>query len=206
MIQFIFDLDGTLTTVETLPLIAKHFGIDKDIAIITQQTIRGLIPFEESLQSRTRILGDLPVKLVADLLATVPLYPKMHQFILQNTAHCSIATGNIDAWLSELTPRLGCNVYCSKALVEDNRIAKLLNILDKKEVVLHMQAQGHKVVFVGDSDNDVQAMLQADVSIGVSMTHALAPQVKNAANYVATSDEEAYRLLCQLFKCWKSQD
>ncbi len=198
MIKFIFDLDGTLTTVETLPLIAKHFGIDEDIATITQQAIRGLIPFDQSMQKRMRILGDLPVNAVAKLLATVPLYNKLHQFILQNKAHCLIATGNIDAWLTDLAPRLGCEIQCSKAMTENNRITKLLSILDKKDIVHHWQERGYVVIFIGDSDNDVQAMLCADVSIAVGMTHSLAPQVQSAATHVMYTEDEIYDILCQL--------
>ncbi len=198
MIKFIFDLDGTLTTVETLPLIAQHFAVAEDMATITQQTIQGLIPFEESLQRRMDILGRLPVDAVARLLATVPLYTKLHNFILQHTAQCLIATGNIDVWLTELTPRLGCEVHCSQAHVKNNTITELTSILDKKALVQHVQKQGHVVVFIGDGDNDVQAMQCADIAIAIAMTHAIAPQVRNAAQHVITTEDAAYTLLCQL--------
>ncbi len=198
MIKFIFDLDGTLTMEETLPLMAQHFGLTKDIAKITQQTIRGLIPFEQSLHNRLSILGHLPVDEVAKLLAKVPLYAKIHTFILQNPEHCLIATGNIDVWLAELTPRLGCKVHSSRASVANNTITKLLSILDKKTLVQYWQTQGYTVVFMGDGDNDVQAMLCADVAIATSMTHVIAPHVQAAATHMVTTEEDAYILLCQL--------
>ncbi len=198
MIKFIFDLDGTLTMEETLPLMAQHFGLTKDIAKITQQTIQGLIPFEKSLQNRLSILGSLPVDEVAHLLANVPLYAKIHNFILQNPEQCLIATGNLDVWLAKLTPRLGCKVHSSTASVANNAIASLLSTLNKKALVQQWQAQGYVVVFMGDGDNDVQAMLCADVAIATSMTHAIAPHVQAAATYVVTTEEAAHALLCQL--------
>ncbi len=198
MIKYIFDLDGTLTMVETLPLIAKHFGIAEDMAAMTQQAIHGLIPFEESLQRRMGILGDVPVDAVAKLLATVPLYTKLQDFIVHNSAHCLIATGNIDVWLAELAPRLGCEVHSSHACVTNNRITKLASILDKKELVQHWQAKGYTIMFMGDGDNDVEAMRCADVAVAVSMTHPIAPRVQKAAQHVVDTEEEAHAILCGL--------
>ena len=50
--QFIFDLDGTITQEETLPLIAEHFGVTAEIEALTEKTVRGNIPFVESFIRR----------------------------------------------------------------------------------------------------------------------------------------------------------
>ena len=47
MTKFIFDLDGTVTKEETLPLIAKHFSVEEEIETLTKQTVMGQIPFVE---------------------------------------------------------------------------------------------------------------------------------------------------------------
>ena len=47
-IKFIFDLDGTLTKYETIPIIAEHFNIEKDLKKLTELTVSGNIPFMES--------------------------------------------------------------------------------------------------------------------------------------------------------------
>ncbi len=198
MIKFIFDLDSTLTSLETLPLIAQHFGIAKDMESLTEQAVQGLIPFEESLEKRMRMLGSLPVDAVAKLLATMPLYETLHAFILQNNERCCIATGNVDAWLKDFAPRLGCEIFCSKAYVENNAITKLTEILDKKKIVQDYQAAGYTVVFIGDGDNDVQAMLSANIAIAVGMTHALAPHVAAAAQHVLHTENDVFALLHQL--------
>ncbi len=198
MIKFIFDLDGTLTTMETLPFIAKHFDMAPQMADLTQKTIQGLIPFEESLQARAHILGTLPVHEVAKLVSTVPLHTKLLNFIVQNKEHCLIATGNIDAWLTEMARILPCPIYCSTAHVEKNRITKLTSILQKEHIVRHWQQQGYTVVFIGDGDNDVQAMLCAHVAIAVSIIHPIAAHVQHAAQYVVQTEDTLYALLCQL--------
>ena len=70
-IKFIFDLDGTITSEETLPLIAKHFNVQEEIEQLTRETIQGDIPFVESFIRRVFILGKLPVDEVAALLENV---------------------------------------------------------------------------------------------------------------------------------------
>lgn len=44
MTTFIFDLDGTITQKETLPLIANHFGVQEKIEILTRETVLGRVP------------------------------------------------------------------------------------------------------------------------------------------------------------------
>ena len=39
MTKFIFDLDGTVTKEETLPLIAKHFSVEGEIMELTRNTV-----------------------------------------------------------------------------------------------------------------------------------------------------------------------
>ena len=45
---FLFDLDGTITTRETLPVIAEYFSKGMEIESVTNRTITGEIPFERS--------------------------------------------------------------------------------------------------------------------------------------------------------------
>jgi phosphoserine phosphatase len=59
MTVFIFDLDGTITSKETLPEIAKHFSVTEEMEQLTHETIQGNIPFVESFIKRVHILGKL---------------------------------------------------------------------------------------------------------------------------------------------------
>ena len=54
-IKFIFDLDGTITSEETLPLMAKHFNVQEEIEQLTRETIQGDIPFVESFIARFEV-------------------------------------------------------------------------------------------------------------------------------------------------------
>lgn len=76
MIKIIFDLDGTITKKETLPIISKYFNIEEEIEHLTAQTIQGNVPFMESFIKRVHILGKFPVDEIARHLEKVPLYKK----------------------------------------------------------------------------------------------------------------------------------
>ncbi|MDE7011709.1 MAG: phosphoserine phosphatase, partial [Mailhella sp.] len=74
MVKFIFDLDGTLTKKETLPIISDYFSLQEKIEELTTQTVQGNIPFVESFIRRVSILGKCPVSEVSELLAKVELH------------------------------------------------------------------------------------------------------------------------------------
>lgn len=198
MTKFIFDLDGTVTKQETLPLISEHFGIQEAIDNLTKETIRGNIPFVESFIRRVYILGKLPIDEVAQLLEDVELYKDVTKFISQNSENCIIATGNLECWIEKLAEKIGCCCYCSDGLIENNKVAKLTRILRKENLVERYKSEGEKVVFIGDGNNDVEAMRAADISIASGLTHMPANSVLSIADYLVFSEEALCRQLNQL--------
>ena len=199
MIKVILDLDGTITSQETLPLIANHFGIQEKIDELTKETIQGNIPYVESFIRRVPILGKLPVDQVSTLLEKVSLYPELLSFVRQHREHCIIATGNLECWVEKLLGKIGCEYQTSESLVEDNQVVKLTKILRKEMVVEKEKANGHQVVFVGDGNNDLEAMRIADISIAVGMTHFPSRSLFSVARYLIFSERALCRQLNQLF-------
>ncbi len=198
MTTFLFDMDGTVTRLETLPLIAEHFGVCDVMGDLTEKTVQGKVPFIESFIRRVYVLGDIPVNEVADLLKDVPLYEGLMKFIIKNKEQCAIVTGNLSCWTYKLSERIGCRIYCSEAEVKDGKIEKLTHILKKEDVVRKYQQEGNRVVFVGDGNNDVEAMRIADVAIASGLTHSPASGCISAADYLVVSEVALCRLLNQL--------
>ena len=198
MTKFIFDLDGTVTKQETLPLISKHFNIQEEIDNLTMETVKGNIPFVESFIRRVYILGKLPINEVSKLLETVEVYSMVTDFISQNKENCIVATGNLECWVDKLSKKVGCCCYCSDGIIEDNQVKKLTRILKKENLVERYQSEGEKVVFIGDGNNDVEAMRQADISIASGLTHMPANSVLSVANYLVLNEEALCRQLNQL--------
>jgi HAD superfamily phosphoserine phosphatase-like hydrolase len=198
MTKFIFDLDGTVTSEETLPKIAAHFGIQEEIAELTKKTIAGDIPFVESFIQRVGILGKIPVSEINDLLENTALYPQVHHFIRQHGSDCVIATGNIENWVEKLIGKIGCQSFCSHVDLANNRVKKLTLILKKEDVVKQYQENCERVVFIGDGHNDMEAMRLADISIACGLTHYPAKSVLTVSDYLVFEEVSLCRLLNQL--------
>ena len=198
MTKFIFDLDGIITKTETLPVISKHFNIQKEINELTNETVQGNIPFIESFIKRVYILTQLPIDEISKLLKAVDLYKNVVRFIQNNKENCIIATGNLECWVKSLIADIGCKYYCSNCIVENNRVKKLTKILKKEEVVEKYKSKGEKVVFIGDGNNDVEAMRLSDISIASALTHMPSNGVLSVADYLILDEETLCRQLNQL--------
>ena len=126
--KFLFDLDGTVTSQETLPIIASYFKVEEQIAELTKRTIQGNVPFIESFIRRVNILGKYSVKETNELLYQVPLYPILAQFIKEHKEDCIIVTGNLTCWCEGLFKKIGCQCYGSEAQIEGDYVIKLKSI------------------------------------------------------------------------------
>ena len=198
--KFLFDLDGTLTMKETLPVIAEHFGIEEQIAPLTQQTVQGIIPFEEGFMKRIHILRQYSVSEISKLLSAVPIHPLLLQFIRQERANCIVVSGNLDCWCHSLLEKIDCKHYCSEALVKDDKLVGIQRLLNKKAIVCTYQEQGEKVAFIGDGHNDLEAMRQADLAIVSGLTNTPSPSLLSIADQVFFEEKELYDFLVQLRK------
>jgi len=198
--QFLFDLDGTITKTETLPLIAEKFAVVEEISQLTKSTINGKVPFVESFIKRVFILKDLPIDKIRELLYNVALYEEVVSFIREHSDCCSIVTGNVYDWVEPLADRVGCRLYASQAIVESNEIVKLDKIIKKEEIVERYKANGYRTVFVGDGNNDAEAMRAADIAIASGLTHQPAFSVIAAADYLIYEEKTLCRQLRQILE------
>lgn len=196
--KFIFDLDGTLTLSETLPVIAAAFHMEEKINALTQQTIRGEVPFMEGFIRRVNLLAHLDVTVVASILEQVEVNEPLVDFIAKNTADCVVATGNFEGWIERLSKKIPCETLSSQGNVDADGRVRLTKILKKEDLVKFYQAQGEKVVFIGDGNNDAEAMRLADVSIACGIVHKPAPSVMQVADYAVFDTVALLRLLQQI--------
>lgn len=196
--KFLFDLDGTVTNQETLPIISEHFGCVEQIAELTTRTVAGNVPFIESFIRRVNILGRYSIKETAELLYSVQLYSQVSKFIHDHKEDCVIVTGNLTCWCEKLFSKIGCQCYGSEAEVEGDKVAKIKRILRKEQIVDLYKALGETVVFIGDGNNDLEAMRHANISIAVGMTHNPANSLLSICDYVIFNENALVRQLRQL--------
>lgn len=191
---FLFDLDSTITKVEILPEISKFIGVEDEIKKLTEDTTQGSIPFKYSFLKRVEILGKIDVDTVSDMIEKLPLNENIAKFVEENRDSCYIITGNLDVWIYKLLERIGMreHCYCSKALVEDRRIKKVISVLDKGRQVDQIV---QPFISIGDGDNDSAMAEKAKIAIGFGGVRDIAPSLMRTIDYAFYNEITLYNFL-----------
>jgi len=192
-----FDLDGTLTQRELLPMIANEVGLEHEFEVLTKLTIEGTISFEESLRLRFAILRHVPVSVVQDIICRASLFQQVEAFIQRNKDRCFIITGNLDVWIRPLMNRLGCQFFSSTATEQNGILSTLDSILKKSNAIHQLRAlhPGRDIIAFGDGINDYPMFEAADRSVAIGLTHRPVQDLIAKSNYVIYQEESLCRLL-----------
>ncbi|WP_336698401.1 MULTISPECIES: HAD family phosphatase [Pantoea] len=170
---YCFDLDGTLTRQELLPLIATSVGLEDEISVLTEATIAGLIPFEKSFKLRVRLLKDSNVAWIHEALETrVEFQPEVLDFIRNHPDQCFVVTGNLDIWVKPLLDKLGIQSFTSIAELNDqSQLCGVSHILNKSDAIRQLRSRFDRIIAVGEGMNDVPMFEEADWRIAFGATH-----------------------------------
>lgn len=194
---FAFDLDGTVTQQEILPLIATELGLKEEIGLLTRLTIEGVIPFEDSFRLRCAVLRSVPVSTVQTIVSSVALDPFIERFIREHKHRCAIVTGNLHCWIQPLIDRLGCAFFASHARVEHDKIVEVASVLNKGRALASVRAPSRRVA-IGDSHNDISMFEVADVRVAYGGTHSPVRALMSLSDYVVFEGKSLCRLLSTL--------
>lgn len=195
MTKFVFDLDGTITAVETLPLLAAELGLADEMKLLTDLTLSGQIPFDKSFKLRYLVLRNVPLKKIQAVMSSVALDGRIVDFINAHKKNCVVVTGNLDCWIEPLAAKLDCKIFSSTSELDAGNLPVLTKILDKGATVRQLKRTGDKIVAVGESFNDVPMFKAADVSIAYGGVHKPVDAAIAVANYVISNGGELCRLL-----------
>ncbi len=191
---FLFDLDSTITQKEILPEISAKIGRLDEMRYLTEATMRGELPFKTSFMKRVEILSDVPVSEVNTLIAEIPVNEAITRFILQNRERCYVVTGNLDIWITGLMNKIGMkhHYYCSKAEVNNDRISKIISVVDKELTVKQFV---QPLVVVGDGDNDSGMARLADFAIGFGGVRDIAPSLLECIDFAFYDEQKCAEIL-----------
>ena len=192
---YAFDLDGTVTMEETLPLLAKELGLWEEMRLLTELTLEGRIDFAQSFSLRYHILRSIPVDTIRRIMEGVRLEPSICAFIQSRKDECAIVTGNLDVWIEPIVRKLGCRCFSSCGHMDARGIVVLDTILDKGEAVRALKQSADKVVAIGESVNDIPMLREADVAVSYGGVHPPVPQAVAASDHVVFEGGELCRLL-----------
>ncbi|WP_250278282.1 HAD-IB family phosphatase [[Clostridium] colinum] len=195
--RFIFDLDSTITKQEILPIIANEIGIYEQIQILTEKAMKGEENFEENFINRINMLKSVPIPIINKIVENIKLNEYIEKFILENKEKCFIVTSNLDIIIKPILKRLNMekNYFSSKAIVKNDKIYKITNIINKKNVVENFN---FKFVAIGDGDNDIEMLKIANVGIAFGGCRSLSDKIIASADYVFYDDKEVYNFLNSL--------
>lgn len=193
--KFLFDLDGTITQKEVLPIIANELGIGKKMARLTKRTMDGEIPFEYSFTKRVNMLKKIPISRVQKIVEEVPVSENIVKFVRRYRDRCFVVTGNLDVWIELLAKKIGIKYFCSQADYKSNILYGIKHILRKQDVPLLL---GGNIVAVGEGHNDVEMLRCANIGIAYGGVHKPASSIMEIASYAIYSDLELCRFLKQL--------
>lgn len=195
---FCFDFDGTVSSAEALPRLAKEADIEEEMATLTKITMKGILPFPQSFRLRVKLLSMLPMARAQEVMDRVPIAPGIAEFIRENRDRCAIVTGNLDVYMEPIVAKLPCRFFTSAAKVRDGQVAGIETLLDKGDTLRMLRdREGHRrLVAIGDGANDIPMFEAADVSVsyfGVTPANEL---LYPFSHYVVFKEKS----LCQLLK------
>src|SRR3989344_337155 len=148
--NFAFDLDGTITTKEILPILAKEVGIYKEMAQLTKRTMAGEIPFDQSFIKRVQMLKSIPISRVQKIILEIPINKYIVDFIKENKNRCHVVTQNLDVWIEPLLLRIGAPFLASTAEYNGDHLKGIKRILRKKSI---HSIVDYPVVAIGEGFN-----------------------------------------------------
>lgn len=194
---FIFDLDSTITKQEILPTISENINKLDEMRNLTEATMRGKIPFKTSFLNRVKILQEIEVSKVADIVKNIELNNEISKFIVENHERCYILTGNLDVWINKLMEKIMMtnHVYCSKASIKNDKISNVISVIDKELMVKQFV---QPMVVIGDGDNDSGMAKYADIAIGFGGVRNIAPSLLRNIDYAFYDDKRCADFLRKL--------
>ena len=185
---FVFDLDSTITAEEILPKVAKTIGKEKEMSLITEETMKGAIPFKESFMRRVNLLSELSLNDISDIIYNTKLNEKIADFIRKHKDRCYIVTGNLDIFVISLMERLDMSdrFFSSKGYLEDNGNIKLISVVDKQKVADQFV---NSIVAIGDGSNDAEIIDMAEIGIGFGGVRKIADSVLETCDFACYNED-----------------
>ncbi len=192
---FAFDLDGTVTKEELLPLISKEIDLFEEISLLTELTMNSVIPFDASFKLRFAILKSIKVSTIQNIVRKATLNEGIVNFIRNNHDDCYIVTGNIDKWVEPITSQLHCKVYSSLATEREDYLSKLVKINDKSSAIADLRHRYDRIIAIGEGANDIPMFKSADITICYGGVHQPDKNLLSYANHAIYDEEKVCALL-----------
>lgn len=173
------DMDSTLITIECVDEIAAGVGLKDEVAVITEQSMRGELDFEQSLRKRVALLAGLDERVLEEVYENVLQLSPGAEFLLEeckrNDVKFMLVSGGFTFFTERLKRRLGLDFHFANVLeVENGKLTGRLKgrIIDAqakadllREYRERLGLAPWQVVAMGDGANDIPMILEAGFGI-----------------------------------------
>ena len=191
---FFFNLDGTITSNDLMPEIAREAGLEEEMVILDQLTRSGGVEFESSLRLRFALLRCLPLERIQALMDQINLEPRIVEFIHERPAQCAVLSCGPAIWFEKLSNKLGCRLMASEVSQHDT-LFKMSAVLNKGQAVRSLAQKGRRLIAIGAGPSDVPMFEEADIGVAYGRRHAPVPDLVQISDYVVYTGEALCRLL-----------
>ncbi len=173
------DMDSTIIAQETLDELADLAGVGDEVAEITEQAMRGEIPFEAALRTRVRMIAGLPLSELQrcfDLRITIS--PGARTLVRTMRAHgafTALVSGGFTFFTERVAGAVGFEAHRANRLVDNGRsltgevVEPILGREAKAAALAHYAAgRGlgpNAAVAIGDGANDLEMLQRAGLGI-----------------------------------------
>lgn len=173
------DMDSTLITIECVDEIAAGVGLKDEVAVITEQSMRGELDFEQSLRKRVALLAGLDERVLEEVYENVLQLSPGAEFLLEackrNDVKFMLVSGGFTFFTERLQRRLGLDFHFANVLeVENGKLTGRLKgrIIDAqakadllREYRERLGLAPWQVVAMGDGANDIPMIREAGFGI-----------------------------------------
>ncbi len=193
------DMDSTLITIECIDEIADFCGMKKEVAAITEASMRGEIKdFDESLRQRVALLKGLDVSALEQVFKErLRLTPGAQELINKLRAaglRTLLVSGGFTFFADRLKTQLKLDYAHANTLgISANKltgsvVGKIINAEAKaqalREVCAQLNVEPTQAIAIGDGANDLKMMSAAGLSIAFCAKPAVREAAHVALNFV----------------------
>ncbi|MFO7252070.1 MAG: phosphoserine phosphatase SerB [Actinomycetes bacterium] len=187
----VMDVDSTLIQAEVIELLARHAGVEEEVAKVTEAAMRGEQDFASSLRERVALLEGLPEEVFEEVRKEVVLTPGARTLVrtLKRLDYrFALVSGGFTQITDHLAAELGID-YCAANTLEvvDGRLTGRLvgEIIDRpgkaRALVRFAEQAGvplSQTIAIGDGANDLDMLAAAGMGIAFNAK----PIVRKAAD------------------------
>ena len=193
----VMDMDSTLITIECIDEIADMMNIKPQVAVITEQSMRGELDFAQSLKQRVALLKDLPATALQQVIdERLKLSPGVVEWIAAckaNHIKTMLVSGGFTLFANHVKNLLDLDYAVANTLeiIDGKLTGQILgDIVDaerKAQELIKLRDElglaADQTIAIGDGANDLKMMAVAAVGVAYHAKPIVQVQATYALNF-----------------------